>query len=120
MIENMKNAKLVIENILNGRECRFINLVCYGTDGPSNKIDYIKFCGQECWSYLTGDDSFYLKIIEPIRSARDYSSFEDEYNKSLNLLTKDATDLLMMPDGSINWEALQKLNSGSKKKRAKK
>lgn len=114
MIENMKNAELIIQNDLDGREVRFINLVCYGTDGPSNKGDYLKFCGQECWNYLTEDSSFYLKIIEPIRCARDYASFENEYNKTLNLLTKEATNLLLSADGSINWEALQKLNSGKK------
>jgi hypothetical protein len=120
MIFNMKCAEQSIQNILNGRECRFINLCCYGTDGPSTKNGYLKFCGQECWEYLTGETNFYLKLIEPIRNARDSVAFRFEYTKALNLLTKECSDLLLKSDGSMNWDALQRLNSGRKDKSIKK
>lgn len=76
---------------------------------------YIELAGKDFWEWLTGDSSFYTKIIDYMGSRPDEyaKDFEDSYNKALNRMIRDFTIKYCKEDGSINWDALIQFNSGS-------
>ena len=43
-----------------------INGCCYGKDDSPEKDEYMKLCGQRFWTFLSGSDSLYTDIIEPL------------------------------------------------------
>jgi hypothetical protein len=52
------NAKLAIQAV---KGC------CYGKDDHSNKGEYLKYCGQDFWAFISGSDTLYINLIEPLR-----------------------------------------------------
>ena len=68
-----------------------VNGCCYGTDNNPDKGDYFKYCGQEFWSFISGEDTLYIDIIEPLatKAKERNDEFEKAYAKIsllLNLL----------------------------------
>ena len=43
-----------------------VNGCCYGQESVEDKGDYLKKCGQSFWSFISGDNEFYITIIEPL------------------------------------------------------
>jgi site-specific DNA-methyltransferase (cytosine-N4-specific) len=72
MKENFKKAKEILIAEGEKREIVSINGCVYGKenkyfdDGKDPALFYFKTCGQEFWSLITGSDSFYKDLIQPI------------------------------------------------------
>lgn len=115
MKDNFLTAKKTLRTQNSGMIVVAINGCCYGKDEKPDKGDYFKYCGQKFWSFITGDDDFYLDIIEPIgyMAKEKNEAFNDEYSKLINKLTKSFMDEYCLSDGSIDWEKIVKLNSKS-------
>ena len=110
MIDNFKKAK----RISGESTIVAVNGCCYGTDGNSNKGDYIKFCGQTFWEFISGDENLYIKIIEPLgyKAKEKNEEFLKEYSKVINKFTLGFSKEYCDPSGSILWDKVVKFNSG--------
>lgn len=81
---------------------------------PKTKL-YRHLAGQEFWEELTGDPDFYLKLVrlmetEVIRKHR--HEYEEAWAKAVNRYVREFTTDFCNRDGSVNWEALVRFNSG--------
>ncbi|MEI8121142.1 MAG: PmeII family type II restriction endonuclease [bacterium] len=92
---------------------------CYGSKKPKAETGrwvFRELAGQEFWGRLTGDDDFYMKIIDAMKGRPEIhrQSFEEEWNKAVNRFTGEFIKEYCEKDGSINWHALVELNSGKR------
>jgi hypothetical protein len=93
-----------------------VNGCCYGKDEQVDKGDYLKYCGQRFWEFISGDDQLYLQIIEPLgyRAKQNNELFDEEYAKVKNRFTLQFAQIFCREDGSIDWDKLVIFNSKSK------
>lgn len=101
------NSKLMVVSI---------NGCCYGIDNNPDKGDYFKYCGQEFWEFISGNNNLYIDIIEPLghKSKERNDEFIKSYSKMLNQFTRDFINDFCKLNGDIDWEKLVILNSGKK------
>lgn len=92
---------------------------CFGRDKRPDKGVYYKYCGQEFWNFLSGDDKLYLDIIEPLghQAKEKNEEFAASYSKILNIAVADFMKDYCQ-EGVIDWEKLVKLNSEKEIKKA--
>lgn len=96
----------------------FYPVVGYGYGKKATRRNTEKFykelAGKDFWYWLTGDPDFYTKIITYMGTAPDrYAErFEAAYTKAENRLVRGFTVKYCKEDGSIDWDALIKFNSG--------
>lgn len=94
-----------------------VNGCCYGQDNQPDKGDYLKLCGQNFWTFISGNERLYLDIIEPLgHQAKERDAvFQDEYTRIINLFTIDFMQEFST-NGRIDWEKLVAFNSAAKTK----
>lgn len=96
----------------------FIPVVGYGYGKknvlPKNEKFYKELAGKDFWEWMTGDPTFYTKIISYMGTKPDEfaAQFEDSYNKAQNRMLRDFTIKYCKEDGSIDWDTLVKFNCG--------
>lgn len=75
---------------------------------------YKELAGKDFWEWLTGDSEFYTKIIKFMGTRPDEyaKEFEEAYDKAENRMIREFTIKYCQEDGTINWDALVKYNSG--------
>lgn len=91
-----------------------INGCCYGKDNKPEKNEYLKLCGENFWTKISGDEKLYTQLIEPLghRAEERNNKFNDEYAKVLNKFTLEFSLEFCHDDGGINWAKLLQFNSG--------
>ena len=97
-----------VENVL------FVVGACYGSRKPSVRYDVIvQLCGQSFWYFLTGDEMFYVRVVEPLGyKARELnSSFQVEKSEVLDKLVGDFGEKFCNDEGEILWDRLISFNS---------
>jgi hypothetical protein len=74
---------------------------------------YDKVVGQDFWYSISGKETLYTDIIEPlgVRAREHNQHFLDERARIINVFTKQFTDDFC-DDGRINWKRLVEFNSG--------
>lgn len=89
---------------------------CYGRKGNPSQGSHLRYSGQEFWRFLSGDDSLYLRIIEPLgnQAKRRNQEFADAYDQMLNQLTQEFMERFCV-GGKIQWEEVVKFNSGKER-----
>ena len=90
-----------------------VNGCCYGRDNNPDKGEYLKFCGQHFWSFISGDDNLYIEIIEPLgfKAKQKNEDYANIYASLINRFTKEFSDAFCKPIGEIDWEKLVQYNS---------
>ena len=90
-----------------------VNGCCYGKDRKPDKGDYFKFCGQEFWEFISGDENLYIDMIEPLehQAKEKNEQLVHEYGKVVNRFTFEFIKTFCDADGSILWEEIVKFNS---------
>ncbi len=75
---------------------------------------YQELAGKRFWTELTGDEDFYLKIIQFMGDLPEkyVASYKESYNKASNRLVREFSNKFCKEDGSIDWEKLVEFNSG--------
>lgn len=75
---------------------------------------YLELAGKDFWTWLTGDQDFYTKIITFMGTRPDtyVKEFEEAYNRASNRMIREFTIKYCNNDGAINWNALIEFNSG--------
>lgn len=93
-----------------------INGCCYGKDDKPDKGDYLKLCGQRFWEFISGSETLYLEIIEPLgqKAKQRNEQFSEEYSNVINKFTLEFAQVYCDTNGRILWEKLVRFNSGKK------
>jgi hypothetical protein len=117
MIADFKTAKKTLRTSNSQFNIIAVNGCCYGIDNNPDKGDYFKYCGQEFWSFISGNENLYLEIIEPLgHKARERNEeFQKSYAQMINKFTKEFSNTYCNDNGEIDWEKLVKFNSGKTK-----
>lgn len=116
MRENFKTAIRTLRTSNSKLNVIAVNGCCYGKDNKPDKGDYYKYCGQQFWKFISGNDELYLDIIEPLghKAKVKNEEFMRLYANVKNKFTKQFTNEFCNSDGSIDWNKIVKLNSAAK------
>lgn len=116
MVVDFKTAKRTLRTSNSQLNITAVNGCCYGRDNNPDKGDYFKYCGQQFWEFVSGDENLYTKIIEPLghQAKEKNDEFILSYSKMINVFTKEFAENFCMTDGSIDWERLVKFNSSKR------
>jgi len=90
-----------------------VNGCCYGQDANPDKGDYLKYCGQDFWAFISGISQLYTQIIEPLghKAKEKNEEFMDEYARIITNFTVEFASEFC-EEGKINWVKLVEFNSG--------
>ena len=68
-----------------------VNGCCYGQNKIQDKGEYLKYCGQKFWEFVSGDTSLYIRIIDPLghRAKEKNEEFLEAYAQIINRFTID-------------------------------
>jgi hypothetical protein len=118
MRQNFSQAKRILGTNTSARNIVAVNGCCYGQESVEDKGDYLKKCGQSFWSFVSGDDEFYITIIEPLghKAKERNEAFQIEYGKVINRFTAEFIKDFCQADGTILWDKLVEFNSALKTK----
>lgn len=114
MTENFRDAKKTLRtNAPASMKVTAVNGCCYGQDNQPDKGDYLKLCGQSFWTLISGNESLYTDIIEPLghRAKEKNERFMQEYAKVINKFTYEFIQKFCDPQGQIHWDKIVQLNS---------
>ena len=116
MKDNFNKAKRILRTSNSTMNIIAVNGCCYGVDGQPDKGEYQKLCGQRFWQFVSGDESMFTQIIEPLgHKARERNKeFMELYAQIITKFTCSFAEKFC-DDGKIDWERLVKFNSGTKK-----
>lgn len=92
-----------------------VNGCCYGKEGKPDKGDYFKYCGQDFWHFISGQENLYKDIIEPLghKSKEKNEKFLISYAQKINKFTNEFTNDFCFANGAIDWEKIVEFNSGN-------
>ena len=118
MRQNFLQAKRILGTNTSAKNIVAVNGCCYGQESVEDKGDYLKKCGQSFWSFVSGDNEFYISIIEPLghKAKERNEAFQIEYGKVINRFTAEFINDFCQADGTILWDKLVEFNSALKTK----
>lgn len=118
MKENFRKAKITIRANNPNITVLAVNGCCYGKDSRPDKGDYLKYCGQQFWEFISADEELFLDIIEPLgyKAREKNEQFQKEYSKLINKFTTEFGEKYCV-NNSIDWEKIVKLNSAIPKRK---
>ena len=110
---NFKKAKRILNTNTSKQNVVAVNGCLYGREAPEERGDYLKYCGQRFWEFISGRKSLYTDIIEPLgsRAKERKEEFEVELAKVTNRLTKEFLDGFCLQDGTIQWKKVVEFNA---------
>lgn len=113
---DFRTAKRTLRTSNSKLDVRAVNGCCYGKDNNPDKGDYFKYCGQEFWHFISGQEKLYKDIIEPIgHEAKEKNDlFIESYAKMINKFTKEFAIDFCSDNGEIDWDKLLEFNSAKK------
>ncbi len=116
MKDDFKRAKRILGTNVKGPHVVAVNGCCYGKNDRPDKGDYLKLCGQRFWAFISGNESLYLEMIEPLgnKAKEKNDQFHVEYAKVVNRFTLEFSQAYCAPDGAILWEKIVRFNSGKR------
>lgn len=90
---------------------------CYGrrSGEPTDKRIYRIRAGQAFWAELTGDDDFYLKLMDAISdkvTQKHRAEYRVAWEHAVNRYVQEFTSDFCAPNGAIEWSKLLAFNSG--------
>jgi hypothetical protein len=118
MISDFKTAKKTLRTGNSHLNVVPVNGCCYGRNNNPDKGDYFKYCGQEFWSFVSGNENLYLEIIEPLghKAHERNNEFQKLYTQLINKFTKQFTNEFCTDNGEIDWGKLVHFNSSKSNK----
>ncbi len=117
MISNFNAARKTLRTSNSKINIAAVNGCCYGKkkNPYTAKGDYFKYCGQQFWEFISGDENLYTKIIEPLghKAKERNEEFMVAYAQIINKFTLDFMKDFCI-DGKVDWGKLVKFNSAKK------
>ena len=91
--DDFRTAKKTLRTSNSQMNVVAINGCCYGKDRNPDKGDYFKYCGQEFWKFISGEEDLFIEIIEPLgyKAKEKNETFMKSYAQMLNKFTKEFT-----------------------------
>lgn len=120
-IKKMKDEFIQAKKTLRTSDQRIhveaINGCCYGRSTKEDKGEYFKVCGESFWTFISGIDTLYIDIIEPLghRARQKNEAFQSEYGSVINRFTREFIGKYCDEQGHIKWNKLVQFNSGKNK-----
>lgn len=113
MKDDFSKAKRILRTSNSKIHIVAINGCCYGRDSKPDKGEYFKYCGQQFWEFISGNESLFIDIIEPLglKAKEKNEEFLELYSQIVNKFTYTFTHHFCTPRGSINWDILLEFNS---------
>lgn len=114
--DDFAKAKKILRTSRSNLNIVAVNGCCYGIDNNPDKGDYYKYCGQDFWYFISGEQNLFIDIIEPLSAnAKEANEeFQKMYSQLLNIFTQEFISDYCLKDGSIDWDKLVIFNSGRK------
>ena len=78
-----------------------VNGCCYGR-GHFDRGEFVKMCGQPFWELISGDDTMYRRLVEPLRDAAS-NGFVSERAKLTRRLSVELGTDWTLESGYIDW-----------------
>lgn len=115
MKDNFNKAKKILHTNQTRTAVVAVNGCCYGKDNNPDKGEYLKLCGQRFWEFVSGNDTLYVKIIEPLghKAKGKNEEFLKAYSQIINKFTLEFTKKFCI-NGRIYWKRLVRFNSGAR------
>lgn len=112
--ENYIKAQRIYRTSNNHKPCDAIEGCCYGIDRQPDKTTHTKLCGERFWEFISGIDSMYTDIIEPlgVDAMKRNEEYQNEYNRMITRFTADFSQDFCDEEGNILWKKIVQLNSG--------
>jgi hypothetical protein len=114
MKSNFENAKRILQS-QTGKKVVAVNGCCFGKrrNKDPERDGYYKICGQEFWELISGSETLYVDIVEPIgfRAKEKNEEFLEAYASVVNKFTL-AFAQRFCTEGRIDWKKLLEFNSG--------
>ena len=78
----------------------------YGNEPIIQTDDYIKYCGQDFWKLISGDDELYTRITTRLRQAFMGSALKEthEFGGAVNRLSLEFSNQFCDESGRIDWQ----------------
>ncbi len=119
MVDNFKAAIARLQSEYPDKQIIPVNGCSYGKDGSPYKkrkkdgYEYWKFCGQDFWSFVSGNEQLYTEIIKPLghQAKIRNDDFNDAYSRVINLSTLDFAKKYCTSNGAIDWNLIVRLVS---------
>jgi len=91
----------------------FDPVVGYGYGRTNSKRSVREIAGQAFWGELSGDPSFYIRIMQAMDagSAERHNRFQAEYDEAINRFLRELLANFGNEDGCLNWDKLLEYNS---------
>lgn len=115
--KNFRDAITVLRQSKSTKHVQAILGICYGKSKTVDRGLYQKITGQNFWFFLSGIESLYTDIIQPIghEASRHFESYIEERDKLYNRFSKEFLGEFCGKDGTIDWVRLVEFNSGNTK-----
>lgn len=112
MESNFKQAKRILGTNTSKTNIVAVNGCCYGRENVPDKGNYLKYCGQVFWEFISGNKNLYTEIIEPLgyKAKENNEEFQTKYARLINKFTSEFS-AEFCPKGEIDWKKLVELNS---------
>ena len=113
MISDFKTAKKTLRTSNSQINVVAINGCCYGKENNTDKGDYFKYCGQEFWEFISGNEDLYTELIEPLghQAKEKNEEFMLSYTQMINKFTREFSNNFCKKNGDIYWKKLVEFNS---------
>ncbi len=117
MLDNFSKAKRILRTNRPILNITAVNGCCYGRDQKPDKGSYWKLCGQDFWTFISGNENLYLDIIEPLgyQAKQKNEEFLIGYAQIVNRFTSELI-ADFCEDGLINWMKLVQFSSSNRGK----
>lgn len=111
-MDYFQRAKRVYNTSHNRTICYAIEGCCYGKEHSENNTR-TKICGQEFWSFISGSDTLYTDIVEPLgtEAKAKNDAYQKEYDAMINRFVAQFITDFCDKKGLIVWEKILKFNS---------
>lgn len=113
MLSDFKTAKKILRTSNSQINVVAINGCCYGIDRNPDKGEYFKYCGQEFWHFISGEENLYIELIEPLgyKAREKNDDFMLSYTQMINKFTREFSNSFCKKNGDIDWKKLLEFNS---------
>ena len=113
--ENFKRASKILRQ---SSQVTFVQPVlgmCYGKKKDVDTGTYLKKHGQSFWTFISGNSTLYIDIVEPLgyMAEERNSRYEEEKITTVNRFVGEFVPEFCHPNGQIDWAKLVEFNSGN-------
>ncbi|MGN0048015.1 MAG: PmeII family type II restriction endonuclease [Bacteroides sp.] len=112
-MENFRKAIKTYHTSGHKTPCLAIEGCCYGTEYSENDTR-TKLCGQRFWNFISGSETLYTDIIEPMgaEAKAKNEAYQKSYDAMINKFIVEFAQEYCDTNGCIVWERILQLNSG--------